>query len=354
MLPMSPGRPTAARWLRDARGVGLGAKPLLDREGEGEAHADGDGLAMEQPVGIAGIGLQGMAEGVAEIEQRPGAALLALVGLDDRRLGAAARGDGVGAVAAFAGEDLRPALLEPSEERGIAEEPVFHHFGVARAELAGAERVEHGNVGEHEARLMEGADQVLALGGVDAGLAADGGIDLGEERGRDLHQPDAAAEDACGEAAEIADDATAERHDRVAALDAELEQLLRDLGEHREAFARFAGRHHHLAEEEAAEARLQALQIKPGHRRVADHGAAGAGHRGGNARAGAVEQRRADDDVIAPLAKTNPDRGLVSAINQSGEFFCHHSLLPRRRGAVLASSSRKRTSASTRSDTMTS
>ena len=66
---------------------------------------------------------------------------------------------------------------------------------------------------------MEGADQVLAVRRIDAGLAADRGIDLGEERGRDLDEVDAAAQDRGGKAGEVADDAAAEGDDAIAALD---------------------------------------------------------------------------------------------------------------------------------------
>jgi hypothetical protein len=55
-------------------------------------HADGDRFAVQQVVGIAALGLQRMAEGVAEVEQRP-RARFPFVGDDDRRLGTAARGD---------------------------------------------------------------------------------------------------------------------------------------------------------------------------------------------------------------------------------------------------------------------
>ena len=58
---------------------------------------------------------------------------------------------------------------------------------------------------------MKRADQVLALRCIDAGLAADGRIDLGEKGGRHLHHADAAPEDACGEAGKITDDPAAER-----------------------------------------------------------------------------------------------------------------------------------------------
>ena len=72
-------------------------------------------------------------------------------------------------------------------------------------------------VGDHAAWLMERADQVLAARMIDAGLAADGRIDLREQRGRHLHVVDAALVAGRGEARHVADDAAAERdHGRVA------------------------------------------------------------------------------------------------------------------------------------------
>src|SRR5262245_12398680 len=79
----------------DAFGIGFGAKAKLHGEVEGLAHADGDRLAVQEPVRIACEGLKRMSECVAEIEERTAPCLLALVGRDDRRLGAATRGDGL-------------------------------------------------------------------------------------------------------------------------------------------------------------------------------------------------------------------------------------------------------------------
>ena len=86
-------------------------------------------------------------------------------------------------------------------------------------------------VGEHQLRLMEGADEILAAAGVDAGLAADGGIDLRQQRRRHLHDAHAAPDDRRCEAGEVADDAAAERDDDVVPLDARGEDAVDDLGE---------------------------------------------------------------------------------------------------------------------------
>ena len=149
-----------------------------------------------------------MTESMAEIEQRAVAGL-ALVAGDDRRLGATRGGDGMFACRT-ARDDVSVVGLQPGEEAGVAEQAVFGHLGIAGAELARRQRVEHGGVGDHQHRLVEGAEQVLALRRVDAGLAADRGIDLRQQRGRHLYEVDAAAQDGCREAGEIADHAAAE------------------------------------------------------------------------------------------------------------------------------------------------
>ena len=53
-----------------------------DRQIEGQHHADGDRLAMQQSRAVAGLDLERVAESVTQVEQRadPG---LALVGSDD-------------------------------------------------------------------------------------------------------------------------------------------------------------------------------------------------------------------------------------------------------------------------------
>jgi hypothetical protein len=243
-----------------------------------------------------------MAEGVTEIEQRPRAALFALVGRHDLGLGADAGLHRMAALLARRGKHLAPILLEPGEERRIVDEPVFHHLRIARAELALAQGRERGNVGQHQARLVESADQILALPRVDAGLAADRGIHLGQQRGRHLHDADAAPQNAGGKARQIADHPAAERHDAIAALDAKLEQALAERRQYGEALARLAGAHHGLAEKQAVsvETRFHRGEIERRHVAVADHHAARARKRGGDPPPGRGNQPLADDDRVAP------------------------------------------------------
>ena len=71
-----------------------------------------------------------------------------------------------------------------------AEEVVLRHLAAARRYSRGGSVASDLGVAQHGARLPERADEVLALGQVDAGLAADGGVDLAEQRGRRLHDGD--------------------------------------------------------------------------------------------------------------------------------------------------------------------
>ena len=76
---------------------------------------------------------------------------------------------------------------------------------------------------------MKRAEQILAVRRIDSGLAADRGIDLRQQRGRHLHEIDAAAQDRRGKAREVADHAAAERDHQIVALDLRRDQRFADL-----------------------------------------------------------------------------------------------------------------------------
>ena len=118
-----------------------------------------------------------------------------------------------------AGEQVLPVCFQPGEEGGVAEQAVFGDLGIAGAELASGQRVEQRAIGDHHDRLMEGADQVLALGRINAGLAADRGVDLRQQCGGHLHEVQPAPDAGGCETGEVADNAAAESDDEVAALD---------------------------------------------------------------------------------------------------------------------------------------
>ena len=144
----------------DARRVGFGDHAELRGKFRRQHHADGNAFAMKQPVGKSGRGFQRMAEGMAEIEQRAFAGL-ALVARHDRGLGAAGGRDGVFARGA-AGENIGVVGFQPGEERLVAEHAIFGDFGIAGAELARRQRVEHRGIGDHQHRLVKRAEQIFA------------------------------------------------------------------------------------------------------------------------------------------------------------------------------------------------
>ena len=106
---------------------------------------------------------------------------------------------------------------EPAEERRVADAAVFYDLRHAVGEGTVAQRFEAVRVDEHALRLPEGPGEVLPRFQIYADLAADGRIDLREQRRRDLYEIHAAQNRRRGEASEVSDHAAAERYDRVAA-----------------------------------------------------------------------------------------------------------------------------------------
>src|SRR5450631_2796793 len=113
---------------------------------------------------------------MAEIEQRALAGL-ALVTRNDAGLTAATNRDRLLA-RETTGENFLPICFQPGEKRGVAEQSEFRHLSITGAKFAGRQRVEQRGVGDHQNWLMECAEQILAVAGIDAGLAADRAIDL--------------------------------------------------------------------------------------------------------------------------------------------------------------------------------
>ena len=116
-------------------------------------------------------------------------------------------------------EDGGKVLADEGEEGGVADDRVFDAFGEAAADFTRGKGGEGGDIGEDEAGLVEGADEVFAGGVIDADLAADGGIDGGEEGGGALDEGGAAEKGGGDEAGKVADDAAAEGDDGGGAFD---------------------------------------------------------------------------------------------------------------------------------------
>ncbi len=267
---------------------------------------------MQQAVGETGRGLERVAEGMAEIEQRP-LADFALVAADDRGLHAAAHRDGVLARAA-ACEQLPPIRLQPGEEASIPDQAVFDDFGIARAELAWRQRVEQRGVGQDQHRLMEGADEVLAVIGIDGGLAADRGIDLRKQRGWHLHIVETTADNRGGEAGKIADHAATERHHDIGAFDARGNQRFAHSLEHREALRSLARRHRHRRGTDAggSERGLGRGEVVTRDRFVGDDRGLGARPQRGNFLAQRGQLTAPDNDLVAALAEHHIDDGWMA------------------------------------------
>ncbi len=156
---------------------------------------------------------------------------------------------------------------------------------------------------------MEGADQVLALGRVDRGLAAHRGVDLGQKGGGDLDEIDAALVDRRREAREVADHPAAEGHDQVAAVELEIQQAAGQLGEMGEALGLLAGRQHDQlhVDPRRLQAPQQRLAMCGRDGLIGDHRRAGAFQQWPHQLARLVQQSLADQHGIGPFAQPDFD-----------------------------------------------
>ncbi len=143
------------------------------------------------------------------------------------------------------------------------------------------------------------------MDGIDAGLAADGRVDLGQKAGRDLDEIHAAAEDRCRESREIADHPAAQGDDAVAPFDAGSQQFVADIGKLREGLGSLARRHDDRMRSDARGGQrvLQGSQVGLRDVAVGDDGGHRPPQQGADDAAGTGQQAFADDDVVAAVAE---------------------------------------------------
>src|SRR5690606_31567077 len=105
----------AADGRRHALGVSLGDKPAPRRIARRQHHAERDRLTVQEPLGKTRLCFQRVAEGMPQIEQRPGAGGLALILGDYPGLGFHAFGYRVFLRLAMASENIETIRLAPLE-----------------------------------------------------------------------------------------------------------------------------------------------------------------------------------------------------------------------------------------------
>ena len=100
---------------------------------------------------------------------------------------------------------------------GVADDPALDHLGEAGPELPRRQAVQPLRRDQDRRRLVEGADEVLVLAEVQARLPTHAGIDLGQERRRDLHEADPPLPRGRGEPGDVPEHPAAEGRQRPVA-----------------------------------------------------------------------------------------------------------------------------------------
>ena len=117
---------------------------------------------------------------------------------------------------------LETSHLEPVEERPqnrkrppAAERGLLCRLAKPGGYFPPRESPEYQRIDQHASRLVKSPDEVLAVTRVGRRFAAHRRVDHGKQRRRHLQKADAAKVNRCRETRQVADDAAAERNDRV-------------------------------------------------------------------------------------------------------------------------------------------
>jgi hypothetical protein len=212
--------------------------------------------------------------------------------------------------------------LAPDPEGRIVDQPIFGDLGIARQQLAPGQAIQHVGIGKHQPRLVEGADEVLAMTRVDAGLAADRGIDLRQQGRRDLDEIDAAQQGGGGKARQVPDHAAAQRDQRGLTVGPLVEQRVHQVAEGAELLAALACRHGNGARLEAGvgERGHHTSAIKRRHGFVGHHDDPPRRQQGSAEFAHAIDQPGSDQDVVAAAGEV--DRNSARRVHAAAPSAC--------------------------------
>ena len=182
----------------------------------GRDGAPGDSFAMQQ-LPVSGGGFDGVADGVAEIENHAQTAFV-LIGGHDGGFHADGGDDDLLQCVGFKLKQARGVRFHEAEQRSVANDARLQAFDEAGAQLALRKSGQEIDVGDDCGGMVEGSDEIFAFGKIDAGFAADGRVNLCQKRGGNLNETNAAHVDSGQKSADIADDAAAEGDEQRAAI----------------------------------------------------------------------------------------------------------------------------------------
>ena len=162
--------------------------------------------------------------------------------------------------------------------------------------------LEQRRVDQHQFRLLEGADQVFARRQVHRDLAADAGVDHGQQAGRDLHERHPAQPGRRDEPCHVTDHAAAQRDHRLAARQPGFGEAVVEVAHGLQRFVRLAigNLKDHRLEPGIGQRGDQRGQMMAAHGGIGHHRASPRLEaRGQDAMTGLMEQLVSDENVVA-------------------------------------------------------
>ena len=174
-------------------------------------------------------------------------------------------------------------------------------LGQPGAEFPVGQGVECVGINEYQLRLVERADQVLALRVINAGFSANRGIDLRQQRRRHLDEIYAAHVAGGGETGDVANNAAAERNHGDITIGPRLDERVENRLHCRDGLERLAVGQVNARYVALGKVGQQLFVVQRCNRFVADDQAVSAANEFSKIEA-AVQQTAADDDRVAAIS----------------------------------------------------
>ena len=198
--------------------------------------------------------------------------------------------------------------LQPLKKGRVVDQAIFDNFGITGAQFARRKRIQRGGIRQHQTGLVECTDQVLAMGGIDAGLAADRTVDLRQQRCRHLDKADAPAHRGRHIAGQITNYATAKCNQNITAFQPGADDLFHQRFKNRKALGGLTGidLEGHRLKTGLLQTGLDPFAIKRRNLTVRDNSSPHPPITLDNFASQAGDQIRADENIIGSCSQLHP------------------------------------------------
>ena len=263
-----------------------------------------------QPLAISHAGLNGVAKGVTEVEDRAKTSL-SFIGTHHLGFDFTAAPNRESQCDGITGSQLVQIGLDPVEKGRVGNGSVLDDFGQASTQFSLGQRLERIQIADHPLRLVKRTNHVLAQWMIDAGFPPDRRVNLGQQGRGNLHKRHPPHVTRRSKPSHVPDNTSTQGKQHRSSVTTLFKQGIEYQIESGPGFVNLTIRQNHLAHHRilSAQGVRQGLKVQRRNRLIG-HDQRSLGVRQAGVAVWRPKQATSNDNVVAPLTQVDFNGGL--------------------------------------------